>query len=358
MRTHKTLYAALILALLLSFVAPRSSLRADAIRGVAPRISHPHAAVFAPMDRQALIHPIKGNTAQVSARTGAGASESTVQGRERGSGVGPAHHERHVAAVAPRDATNCDGLSYLDQNGTQYTLGNNYVYWTFDFDPSSSGGSGLGFPGDLYYDAYGGCSYSYTNIEGSIALSFVENGIRQVYGTPNGEYGSWWSSNAANIPAGTLTDSMVPLAVRQDSALGQDPLVVTFQFLAGDAHVDWTMSVGGTDKSVPYSVKVTAPGDASISDVLLYHVYDLDDLNGGDSSPGADGQYLGGLLGSVYSVEQGIGISGYNAQWDLSTEDGGQQSADDTFQKVIEGVPLVIDTEPRTVPTSTFEQRH
>jgi pimeloyl-ACP methyl ester carboxylesterase len=352
MHKHKTLYATLTLALLLSFMSPNNDRHAHAVGGAVARASYPaQTRSLIALSRQASAHQARGNVALLSAKVGA--LHTTIQAQRHASDVGPGRHERRAAAITPRDAANCNGQPYLNQNGTQYTIGNDYVYWTFDFDPSLSSRSSLGFPGDLYYDAYGGCSYSYTNIEGSIALSFVENGVRHVYGTPNGEYGSWWSSNAANIPTGTIADSMVPVKVTQDSTPGQDPLVVTFEFLAGDARVDWTLSIGGADKNVSYSVKVTAPGDASISNVSLYHMYDLDDLNGGDSSPGADGQYLDGLLGSVYSLQQGIGIGGYNAQWDLSTEDGSQQSVDDTFQKVVEGTSFNNYPESQQYPTGS-----
>ncbi len=350
MHKHKTLYATLTLALLLSFMSPNNDRHAHAVGSAAVRASYPaQTRSLLAFDRRASAHQARGNVAPLSAKVGA--LHTTIQARRHASDVGPGRHERRAAAITPRDAANCNGQPYLNQSGTQYTIGNDYVYWTFDFDPSLSSGSGLGFPGDLYYDAYGGCSYSYTNIEGSIALSFIKNGVRYVYGTPNGEYGSWWSKNAANVPAGTIADSMVPVKVTQDSAPGQDPLVVTFEFLADDTRVDWTMSVGGTDKNVSYSVKVTAPGDAAISNVSLYHLYDLDDLNGGDSSPGADGQYLDGQLGSVYSLEQGIGISGYNAQWDLSIEDESQQSADNTFQKMVGGASFNNYPESQQYPT-------
>ena len=240
-----------------------------------------------------------------------------------------------------QQGTACSPTPYLEQNGATYYIGNSSVYWQFDFDPSQSSSSNLGFPGDLYFDAAGLCNYTYTNIEGSIALSFVEGGVRYVYGTPNGEYGAWW--NSGNVPTGTIAGAMTPIAVTQISAPGSDPLVVTASFLAGDARVDWTVSVGSAGISIPYSVTVTAPQTTSISNVSLYHAYDLDDLNGGDSSPGADGLYESGQIGSVNSLLAGIGISAYTGasyqtNWDLSIED--QTSLNDTFQKVLTGAPF------------------
>jgi len=350
MHKHKTPYVTLTLALLLSFISPNNDRHAHAVGGAVARASYPvQTRSLIALDRRTSGHQAMSNVVPLSSKVGT--LHTTIQARRHASDVGPGRHERHATSIAPRDAANCNGQPYLNQSGTQYTIGNNYVYWAFDFDPSLSSGSSLGFPGDLYYDAYGGCSYSYTNIEGSIALSFVENGVRYVYGTPNGEYGYWWSRNPANVPADTTANAMVPVSVTPDSAPGQDPLVVTFEFLAGDARVDWTLSIGGANKNVAYSVKVTAPGDAAISNVSLYHMYDLDDLNGGDSSPGADGQYLDGQLGSVYSLEQGIGISGYNAQWDLSTEDESQQSADNSFQKIVAGAPFNNYPESQQYPT-------
>ena len=210
----------------------------------------------------------------------------------------PEHSGAH-RSVRPQQGANCSPAPFLQQNGSRYYVGNSSEYWRFDFDPSQPSSSNLGFPGDLYFDAAGTCDYTYTNIEGSIALSFVEGGVRYVYGTPNGEYGAWWTSN--NAPSNTITDAMTPIAVTQVSVPGSDPLVVTASFLAGGARVDWTLSIGSASISIPYSVTVTAPQATGISNISLYHAYDLDDLSGGDTSPGADGLYEGGQIGSVNS---------------------------------------------------------
>ena len=235
-----------------------------------------------------------------------------------------------------RDGTSCSDPT-VSANGTQYTITNKYISYTFDADPNNPA-SGTGFPGDVGFDATGACAYTDTGIYGSIALSYVEDGTRYVYGTPNGEYGAWWSVTPANTPDGTVAGALTPLGVTQQSLPGQTPLVVAAHYAAGNVTIDWTLTIDGNTLSVPYSVVVTAPTTTSVSNVSLYHLYDLDDLNGGDSSPGADGLYQDGQLGSVNSLIQGIGIAGYNANWDLSVE--GQSSADDSFQKVVEGVPF------------------